>query len=252
MRSVPERLIGRLNAIAKSLRESERALALLALGSSGLERHRLDAYSDLDFFVIAQPGQKQWFLHNRDWLAAPVAFTFANTVDGYKTLYADELFAEWAVFEPDELTGIPYPPGHIVWHAPGFDTSLATPPTRTRQPARPSWMLGEALTNLYIGLGRWHRGEKMSGYAFIQQYAVAQVLQLAAHAETPASATDADPFDATRRLEQRFPRLAARLPAMLPGYAETPAAAAAILSFLSEHFAVDPAMRRAIERRLTE
>lgn len=57
--SKKEALIKRLEEIGASLKNSGNALALLALGSCGLEQDRLDTYSDLDFFVIV-----------KDWLQA--------------------------------------------------------------------------------------------------------------------------------------------------------------------------------------
>ena len=38
-----------------------------------------------------------------DWLAAAAAYAFQNTADGYKVLYEDGIFCEYAVFEPREL-----------------------------------------------------------------------------------------------------------------------------------------------------
>ena len=112
-------LLDRLAAIGEALKNSGEALALLALGSVGLETDRIDAYSDLDFFAIVQTGHKERFLTNRDWLSAacPIAFAFQNTVDGCKVLYEDGIFCEYAVFEPQELAAIPFAPGRIVWKA---------------------------------------------------------------------------------------------------------------------------------------
>jgi hypothetical protein len=62
---------------------------LLALGSAGLERQRLDRYSDLDFFVIVAQGYKVHYIESLDWLA-----------DGHKALMTDGIFCEFAVFEP--------------------------------------------------------------------------------------------------------------------------------------------------------
>lgn len=50
--SRPELLLARLDEIGAALARSNRALALLGLGSVGLELERLDRYSDLDFFAI--------------------------------------------------------------------------------------------------------------------------------------------------------------------------------------------------------
>jgi hypothetical protein len=73
------------------------------------------------------------------------------------------------------------------------------------------------------------------------------VLDLAEHLGPPApDSGERDPFNLERRFEQRHPALAARLPAFMPGYAHTPAAARAILAFIEEHFSVNPALRQAI------
>lgn len=48
----PEQLLARLDDIGAALLRSGHALALIGLGSVGLERRRLDRYSDLDFVVV--------------------------------------------------------------------------------------------------------------------------------------------------------------------------------------------------------
>ena len=107
------------------------------------------------------------------------------------------------------------------------------------------WRLGEALTNLYVGLGRYHRGEKLSAMRFIQGYAVDRILELAAKIEPEASAAR-DPFALERRYEKRYPRLAERLPTFTQGYDRSLESAQAIPAFLESHFEVNPAMRQAI------
>ncbi|WP_152541269.1 hypothetical protein [Kallotenue papyrolyticum] len=106
----PQHLLDRLHAIGVSLATTEHALALIALGSVGVELDRLDAYSDLDFYVLAKDGYKAWFLNDLTWLnrIAPVAYHFQNTEDGYKVLYQDGVFCEFAVFEQAELAAMPF------------------------------------------------------------------------------------------------------------------------------------------------
>lgn len=243
----PEKLLERLDAIGLALRDSGKALALLGLGSVGAELDRLDEYSDLDFFVIVQPGYKQEFIHNLNWLESvyPIVYAFQNTVDGHKLLFEDGIFCEFAVFEPNELRHIPFAAGRFVWADPVFDTTLATPPLRTLKKHPVDWQLGEALTNLYIGLGRYHRGEKLSAARFIQGFAVDRVVELSAmiEAEHPAPR---DVFTGERRYEQRFPGIAAHLPEFVQGYDRSIESARAILEFLVEHFEVNPAIRQAI------
>lgn len=246
-------LLRRLEDIARALEQSGHALALLGLGSVGLERDRLDAASDLDFFALVEPGHKARYLQNLDWLTglAPVAFHFQNTVDGFKLLYTDGVFCEFAVFEPHELAGIPFAPGRLVWKRPGFDDALARPArVPTPPPASdPAWLLGEALTNLYVGLGRLQRGEILSATRFIQHYAVDHTLQLARTLETEQP-IHVDPFVFERRLEKRLPGAARHLPDFVPGYLRNREAARAILTFLEQHFPVPPTLAELLRRRM--
>jgi hypothetical protein len=105
---------------------------------------------------------------------------------------------------------------------------------------------GEALTNLYVGLLRYHRGEKLSAARFIQGYAVDRILELSALLEPEHSALR-DPYVHERLYEMRFPKTARRLPDFVQGYTRTIQSARAILAFLEEHFAVDPAIKQRIE-----
>jgi len=86
------------------------------------------------------------------------------------------------------------------------------------------------LSCLFVGLQRWHRGEKLSAARFVQGHALDRLIELDALRSRPAPG---DPFNAERRLEARQPALAAELPALVPGYAATPAAAAALLDALA-------------------
>lgn len=243
-----DRLLARLDAIAAALAATGSALALIGQGSSGAERDRLDAYSDLDFFAIVAPGCKRAFLDDLSWLSqpAPLVYTFCNTPGGYKALYADGIFCEFSVFEPAELAAIRGGSSRVIWQAPGFDVAAVQRPDQA-PPALPpvEHLVGEALTNLYVGLGRYRRGEKLSAARFVQGYAVDRLLEWAEH-PPPLAGAARDPFNVERRFEQRHPALAARLPDFMPGYAHTPAAARAILAFIEERAAVNPALRQAI------
>ena len=247
--NTPEKLLKRLDAIGQELSMRPGALALIGLGSVGLARERLDAFSDLDFFVIVQAGYKAQYLEDLSWLTqlAPAAFSFANTPDGCKFLYADGVFCEFAVFEESELQQAVFAPGRVVWKAAGVSEQIAVP-QRAHQPGSPpaaAWLIGEALTNVYVGLLRDLRGEKLSAMRFIQVYAVDRILELAERND-PAAGTAADVFNRERRFEQRVPALAGRLPAFVQGYARNQESALAVLAYLDEQFEVNPAIKQAI------
>jgi hypothetical protein len=253
-----EALLGRLDAIGRSVQSTGNALAVLAFGSSGTEPDRIDRYSDLDIFVIVKDGYEQAFRDDLGWLSSvcPIAYSFPNSPHGYKLMFEDGIYAEVDVFTLAELGQYDFPEGRIVWKAEGVDEAIRFPqrpapqresliPAPQREPLTPDWLIGEIMTNLYVGLGRFHRGEKLSALRFIQGYAIDRIVQLAPFIETEQPA-HLDAFIGERRFEQRFPHLSEDLPSFMQGYDRSPESALAILEFLERHFTVHPAMKQAI------
>jgi lincosamide nucleotidyltransferase B/F len=242
-------LLKRLDEIGHSLEQSGHALALIGLGSVGLELDRLDAYSDLDFFAIVEEGYKRAYLDSLHWLSDvhPIAYSFLNTVDGYKVLFEDGIFCEFAVFETAELQGIPFASGRIIWKRAEILETFGQPTTSSSPKERRNkhWLLGEALTNLYVGLNREKRGEKLSATRFIQGYAVDRMLELVEYVER-AKEADRDPFVNERRFEQRFPNLIPQLSVWMQGYDKNRESALASLDFLEGYFEVNEALAKAI------
>lgn len=253
----PERLLDRLQAIGRALEATGAGLALIGLGSAGRETDRLDAWSDLDFFAIVEPGHKQRLLEDLSWLAGPAALVwhYRNTADGHKLLYEDGVFCECALFEPAELAGIPYAPGRIVWQRADLGEAAQrwAWPVRAPQPQAPSspdWLVGEALGNLHVGLQRWRRGERRAAWRMIQVHAADRLTELALQqvSRTPdvGAGIHVDPYNPDRRMELRDPALAAVLPDWLPGLAHCPEAALAMLTWLEQRASVAPGMAAAI------
>jgi hypothetical protein len=246
----PSLLLHRLDQIAASLSRRPTARALIGLGSVGLERDRLDAWSDLDFFAIVQVGSKASYLADLSWLSviAPVAYAFQNTVDGYKVLYEDGVFCEFAVFDEDELQTVVFSPGRVIWKTEGVPDTVAIP-QRTSPPPEPpatEWLLGEALTNLYVGLGRERRGEHLAALRLIQGHAIDRILELAERVEVVNPAAPADPFNRDRRIEQRIPTLTDVLPELVQGYDRNRESALAALDWLDQRFEVNSGIKEAI------
>jgi hypothetical protein len=247
--SVPRRLLDRLDRLGAVLARRGDAIALIGLGSVGAELDRLDDHSDLDFFVIVEDAAKRRYIDSIDWLEelCPVSFSFANSVDGRKALFADGLFAEYAVFTLEELARSPFSPGRVVWRRADAPDGLETPP----RPLGPGPLhtvehqVGEALTNLYVGLKRDARGERLSAMRLIQSFAVDRVLTLLAVLE-PAALPTADVFAVERRAEARFGPETLPLAEMTPGYRQNREAARAILAWLEARVDVDPALAEAI------
>ncbi|NJR20201.1 MAG: hypothetical protein HC777_01020, partial [Hyphomonadaceae bacterium] len=188
------------------------ALALLALGSCGSQLERLDPYSDLDFFVIVKAATKAHFLADLSWLetGSELIFAHRNTIDGWKTLDGEGVLCEFAVFEPAELSAIPYENGRVVWARDGFDQSILEPRFRHTSEDR-DWLRREALTILLVGLKRCLRGEESAALWCVGTEASALVCRYLKAAD-PCS--QADGFNPWRRLEETHPEIAQKMSAI--------------------------------------
>jgi hypothetical protein len=240
----PRLLQDRLASIARELSGRDDALALLALGSVGTETGRIDAWSDLDFFVLVRDGAKGRYIGNLDWLAPahPLLWHFQNTVDGHKALMADGVFCEFAVFEVRELSRVPYAPGRFIWRRDEVDQALACAERSLPTRHSPGWLIGEALSNLIVGLQRHARGEKLAAMRMVQVHSLDRVLEFLEQQQPGVRDERAarDPFNVDRRIEWRCSQAALSLPTWAGGYERTVPAALALLAALEAHNVVPP------------
>lgn len=244
---VPTRLLERLDALGQVLRSRGDALALLGLGSVGTDLARLDEHSDLDFFAIVEDGAKQRYLDDIDWLKAlaPVAYSFENSVDGRKVLWQDGLFAEYAIFTLDELRSAGYAGARVVWQRDGalagidLDGGLPRPsPYDT-----PHYQLNEIVTNLYVGLHRELRGERLAAFRLIQVHAIDRLLTWL-DLTGASTARRQDPFAVERGAERRSDGVP--FDQFMTGYDRNRDAALALLEWLEPRAEVDPMLAAAI------
>jgi len=247
-----EKLLSRLDEIGLYLEGNDGALLLLGLGSVGVELDRLDEYSDLDFFVIVKPNYKHRFINQLDWLenVYPLAFSFQNTKDGHKILFKDGIYGEFAVFEENEMKHISYSPGRIVWNHPSYtNKEIVFPIYQNTTPPQESldYAVNEALTNLYVGLCRYARGEKLSAVKFVQGHAVDSILSVLHLIENEVDYFK-DIFSSERRLEKRFPDFVNNMGDMMQGYNHVPASAICVLNYLEKIYPVNPYMSKEIMR----
>lgn len=247
-------LLARLEALAAALSRRDDALALLALGSVGRETERIDAWSDLDFFVLVRDGAKPRYLDSLDWLAEahPLVWHYRNTSDGHKALMADGVFCEFAVFELCELAGIPYSRGRFVWRRDEVDPALAEPRRALPTPSDEAWLVGEALSNLLIGLQRNARGERLAAMRLIQVAALDRLLELRERRVAVDAGVPRDAFNIDRRVERRQAGAADALPALAAGYTKNAASALAILAELERVAEVRPRLAAEIRTLAAE
>lgn len=242
----------RLIEIKNIVGNDPQVLCLLGLGSMA-ELNRLDAFSDIDFFLIVQNGTKQEYLKSLKWMESkPIAYAFRNTKDGYKVLYEDGVFAEFAVFDQDEIKTAHFSKGHVFYLKEGIDASLVEP---KHQPQKKTidqhFLINEALTNLYIGLQRELRGEIASATTFIQGHAYQNIIQLFPLI-LGEQKVDEDLYVYERRIEQRFMQSEEIISKLRPGYEHNADAASFALNFLNQHFEVDAEMKRDIQHKIEQ
>ena len=246
--SVPARLLAFLDRLGAELARRGDALALLGLGSVGRDVHRLDEHSDADFFVIVDDVEtRDRYIADVDWLEAahPVVWSFTNSPHGRKALLEDDLFAEYAVFALSDLATAGYPPARVHWSRADAPAGLDVPNTSLPGPFSLTNEVGEAITNLYVGLHRDLRGERLSATRFIQGYAVDRwvtMLGLLGFGQGPQQ----DAFVVDRGAEQRFGPDVLPLAELVPGYERNGEAAATLLRLMEAHVDLDPAMVTAV------
>lgn len=246
--TVPERLLAFLDRLGAELDRRGDAVALLGLGSVGRDLHRLDEHSDADFFVVVDDAAaRDRYLADIDWLEAaqPVVWSFENSRAGRKALLEDGLFAEYAVFSLAELETAGYPPGRVHWSRSDAPADLEIPKTPVPQPDSLAHQVGEAITNLYVGLHRDLRGERLTATRFIQGYAVDRWVTVLGHLGLGRGAQQ-DVFVIDRGVERRFDPALLPLADLVPGYERNAHAAATLLRLLEAHVDLDPTITAAV------
>jgi hypothetical protein len=246
--TVPERLLAFLDRLATELDRRGDAVALLGLGSVGRDLHRLDEHSDADFFVVVDDAAtRDRYIADIDWLEAahPVVWSFENSDLGRKALLQGDLFAEYAVFALADMATAGYPPGRIHWSRDGAPAGLEMPTTPVPQPPSLEHEVGEAITNLYVGLHRDLRGERLTATRFIQGYAVDRWVTVLDHLGLGRGARQ-DVFVVDRGVERRFGPELLPLADLVPGYERNAHAAATLLGLLEAHVELDPTIVAAV------
>jgi len=231
--------IQRMEKLAEKLKTYKDAKCLLGLGSMA-QIKRADAYSDMDFFLIVKDGSKSLFMNDLKWLdVEPIIYSFKNSNDGYKVMYQDGVYAEFAIFTEKEIIDAHFTRGIIYYKTNDFDVTLVNPNHSPKKRIIDiNYNVNEALTNIYVGLLRLKRGETSSASTFIQVYAYNLILPLF---ESLFKKDDPfeDPYQFERRIEFRFKETANLLSNFRQGYHKNIESAQAMLDFLDKNFDVN-------------
>ncbi len=197
-----------------NLEPDARVLGLVALGSMAEINRVPDEWSDHDFFVITVPGVQEDFRCDLRWLPdhERVVLPIRETAHGLKVLYDSGHLLEFAVFDQEELG---------VAHANDYRmlldrANIAAEMARIAQPPAPApydplrdYTMAIAL--LYIGAGRYLRGERLSAHMFIKVYALHHLLPMLTHLLESDEKARLDNLDPFRRFERVFPQVGAEI-----------------------------------------
>ena len=213
----------RFNEIIQLNQHKEEVLAFIGLGSMH-DLTRLDAYSDIDFFILVQSQQdKKIYMEDMSWLDVhPIIFSYIETRDGLKVIYEDGILLEFAVFTMDELKLIPFQEGTIYYKKPFIEEHDLKPQLEQSHPFDLNKTISNCLSNLYVGLLREHRGEHVAAFLMIQVYATSNLLKILDQHQD-------DPFVVERRIEKR---LNVDYQALYPGITHNKKAVLTILNYL--------------------
>jgi lincosamide nucleotidyltransferase B/F len=231
-------------ALTANLSRNDRVIGLVALGSMAQQDYQPDKWSDHDFFVITEPGAQEAFRVALDWLpqSENIVFHFRETQHGVKVVYNNGHLLEFAVFDPAELNLAKVNRYRVLYDrsntlAAQLETlKMSSPPTDAPRNAADDYnRFGQFLTNLLVGVGRYRRGEKLSGHQFVKLFAAEQLLVLL-QAYVPADRHALlDNLNPWRRFERVYPDLGDALNHALS--LEVPEAALALVELAERELA---------------
>lgn len=231
-------LLQRLSQISEGLKDIDGVIGIIGLGSIGSDKNRLDEYSDLDFFVIVSPDIQEQMIESTNWLSSvgELDFVFKNSDHGCKALYRDGVYVEYAVFTLEQYGNWKIPGGRVLWAKDCDELFTITDAGQLMQKSlkAESFYINEALSNLYVGLLRLHRGEKLNATRFIQSLAIDNILELVD--KKYGGKTRQDFFVLDRRIESRLSEIEGLLKVFVTGYTSNVLAAKAIIDWLDQNY----------------
>ncbi|HSB21207.1 MAG TPA: hypothetical protein VLD85_14465 [Anaeromyxobacteraceae bacterium] len=215
-----------------------------------------DEWSDHDFFVVVRPGAQERFRRDLAWLPDPgeIAFSFQETAHGLKVVYRSGHLLEFAVFDPEEISLARVNRYRVLLDRADVASRMARvrEETAAAPPPGDRYLLGQFLTSLLVGSGRWRRGERLSGEQLVRQGALGHLLRLVAAHVPPDDAAAPDGLDPFRRFERAWPRLAAEIHGALA--AEVPETARRLLLLAARELGprvdLPPAAVEAVQRAI--
>lgn len=210
------------DALYRTLEFDTRVVGLMAAGSMAGLSHQPDEWSDHDFWLIVQPGEEAWFQTHAGWLpdSDRIILFFREAEGGFKAVYQSGHLLEFAVSDFEGLRHARINDYRLLIDRDGLAADLAhmqqTTTTQHGDLVRDDLgLLGQFITNLLVGVGRYRRGEQMSARQLITVSSLYGLLRLVPKhipAEQPETLDNIDPL---RRVEMVYPTIGAEINQLL-------------------------------------
>ena len=208
-RAFTEELIDRL-------REDERAIGLVGVGSMADRDYPPDEWSDHDFFVITPPGRQEELRTDLSWLPHRdrVALSFRETEHGLNVIYDDGHMLEFAVFDLEEIALAGVNRYRVLLDRGGVEERIEQVASNPRPPRDDRFLFGKTVAAALVAGGRARRGETLSA-SFMLTWATTYLTRLVTRTLPAANASVLDDLDSLRRFERVYPELGAELAAIV-------------------------------------
>ncbi len=209
------------DALQRTLERDSRVSGLMAAGSMACLSRQPDEWSDHDFWVIVEPDAQVWFHTHYEWLpdSEQIVLWFREPHGGFKAVYRSGHLLEFAVSDRQGLLQARVNDYRMLIDRAGLAADAAQLQRATASEADSAaddlCLLGQFLTNLLVGVGRYRRGERLSARQLItvsSLYALLQLIPRHLPPEKPGVLDNLDPF---RRVELAYPEIGAAINGLL-------------------------------------
>jgi len=193
-----------------------RILGLIVLGSTAGTHHQPDEWSDHDFWLVVEDDTQEAFHQDLSWIPHydNIVMRFRETQHGWKVVFDDGHVLEYAIFSREELQVTRFHHYKVLVDKTDIHDVLSQLKSTfdlVGDPRDPLKTTQHILSLLTIGMGRYHRGEKISGMRFIKGHAIEHLtalIQMTVDSQNPHLIDDLNP---SRRLEFTHPQWAVKL-----------------------------------------
>ncbi len=238
-----DQLIQRLKAGFQSVKGIQ---AFLVFGS--VSKNCADAYSDLDFLIIAQEELVPDLIHDLGWLdkIEPLEIILQEGPDNFKVLFQSGQIGDFGIACLNHYQEYTHEKGKVIFCNDELDLETMNHSILPETHSDTHW-LNQFMFTVYIGLGRLLRGEMVCATQMI----MGDVLIAFLHLMKPKN-KDYDYFQINRRYEALGLNKEFDLKEVLDSSGRSHRAAALMFRHINQNYVLDPLFKSLIEKRLME